>query len=419
MKKLFVLFIALTFVLSMAVFAVADDGGAIVSMKAGSSVTIGGDARVRGIWKNNYNLTEDGDGAAQDRDVRNYDQRLRLKITAAIGNGIEMRSRLTTGTDQWDGSKTTNTSGNITVDYMYLHIPVNSVVIDVGNMDRNWGNRLLIWDSNRDTLQLTTNVGDIQLGVYQDKVDDSSSVANANVANQGIENLEDYNNYGGFVNFTSGSIATGLHIIYERDKASTSATQKGLEASAYLTTSVGAINILSEIAYKKGGLNEDSAGKKPVAGFVYAETEVGAINVNLFVAVAKNGFVADSHLTPTVFFGTDNPTAIANVMAAADKTTKAIALGVGTDISSDLSVSAKLAYFDLEGLSATFRTSNPGGAAPAKANDESAIEIDLGLKYKLSDNAVYSVDFGYLIPDNITLADDEAVALMHKIEVAF
>ena len=415
MKKFFILFLALTFVLSMGTFVFADDGGAINSMKAGSSVSIGGDARVRGVWQNNYDMidTEAANGA-NDADDAWIDERIRLKITADVGNGIKVISRLTSDTDVWNTTAGT-TSGTIAVDYMYLHIPVSNLVIDAGNMHRKWGNKLLMWDVGRDTLQVTTNVGDTQIGLYTDKITETRATSTA-------RNLNDSNNYGLFVNHTAANLAAGIHAINQRDDRgpdnSVSDKGKGTQIDAYLNTSVGAITIAAEVARKSGNMNTDTSNKKPLAGFIYAATDVGAINVNVFAAVLKNGFAADKHLTPTVFFGTDNPTAIANVMAAAGSTTKAFALGAGTDITSDISVSAKLAYFDLENLSAAFRAGTTA-VAPTKAGDESAIEVDLGVKYKLADNAVYSVDLGYLRPDNITLADDNAIALAHKVEVSF
>ena len=408
MKKFLVLLLALTFVFSFAAFAVADDGGqdSVRSMKAGSKVTIGGDARIRGTWQKNYNMTDTPEAA--DRDVRSWDQRVRLKIDAAIGNGIELRTRLETGNDEWHGTSNTR-GGSINVDYAYLHIPVGTVVVDAGLMKRNWGNKLLMWDVARDTFQVTTNVGDTQIGVYTDKVDENSAT--------GADNLDDTDNYGIFVNHTAGDLAAGLHIIREDDNVGTDTS--GTEASVYLNTSVGAIGIAAEAAYKMGEMNEDSSGNKPFAAFIYASTDVGAISIGAFAAVAKDSFAADSHLTPSVFFGTDNPTAIANVQAAANSTTKAFAISAATDVTSDLTVNATLFYADLENLSSTFRTAYAGSAAPAKTGEESVTEIDLGLSYKLADNATYTVALGYLMPDNITALDDEAIAIANKIQVSF
>jgi hypothetical protein len=281
------------------------------------------------------------------------------------------------------------------------------MVIDAGLMKRNWGNKLLIWDAARDTFQITTNLGDTQLGLYTDKVEETG----ASVV--GGKNLDDRDNYGIFVNYSAGDLMAGLHVIYEDDNVSV-VEQDGTEVSVYLNTSVGAISIVSEIAYKGGDLNKDAAGNEGKAGFIYAATDVGAINLNIFGSVLSDGYVADTHLTPTVFFGTDNPTAIADIQAASDSTTWAIVIGAATDISSDLSVSAKLGYFDLENLGSELT----GGAAVDTGN-ESAVELDLGLAYKLADNAVYKVDFGYLSPDDIGVNDDAALALAHKIEVSF
>ena len=121
MKKFLILFLALTFVFSIGTFVFADDGGAVASMTSGSSVSISGDARVRGIWQSNYNFTDtSATGNTNDADVRNWDQRIRLNVTGNVGNGIEVRTRLTTGTTQWDG--TNNTGANAVFEIGRAHV---------------------------------------------------------------------------------------------------------------------------------------------------------------------------------------------------------------------------------------------------------------------------------------------------------
>ena len=433
MKKFFVLFLALTFVLSMAAFAVADDGGAdsVRSHMAGTHVIIGGDARVEGVWHNNYQPpgTGDTDGnfdKNDDYDSRYWRQRLRLIVNATVGNGIEMRSRISTDNDIWHGTYNTagtdsahsrDISGVLEVDYMYLHIPINNFVVDTGLMRRSWGNKWHLWDSQRDTFQVTTNVGDTQIGVFTDKVEDTSDDDNRVGINDSdpSENLEDQDNYGIFVNHTSGDFAAGLLVILEDDNADQDSS--GTEFSAYFNTSVGAIGIAAEVAMTTGdiednGMNEDSFDNNRIGGFIAATTDVGAIGLTVAGMVAKDGYSADSHFTPSVFFGTDNPTAIADIASAAGSTTWAVYANAVMPINSALSLSGTLLYADLENLGMEL-----GGVSDT--GQETASEIDLGLKYKLADNAVYSVDLGYLMPNDINLADDAAMALRHRIEVAF
>ncbi|MBL7031626.1 MAG: hypothetical protein ISR97_00395, partial [Nitrospira sp.] len=429
MKKYFVLFLALTFVLSFAAFAVADDGGAdsVRSMAPGAHVTIGGDARVEGVWHSNYQPASTGstDGnfnKSMDYDTRYWRQRLRLKITGDVGNGIQMRSRLSTDNDIWHGTSNTRANsyngGGVEIDYMYLHVPVGNFVVDTGLMKRSFGNKWHLWDQARDTFQVTTNVGDTQIGVFTDKVDDTSDDSTCSgdpciyPNATGGENLEDQDNYGLFINHTSGDFAAGLLVILEDDNAGTPDVS-GTEYSAYFNTSVGAIGIAAEVAMTTGDIsgNEDSADNNRVGGFIAAMTDVGAIGVTVAGMVAKDGYSADSHFTPSVFFGTDNPTAISNVASASASTTWAVYARADMPINNDLSVSGTLLYADLENLGSEL------GNTTGDTGKENATEIDLGLVYKLGDNAKWSVDFGYLIPDDITAADDAAFAARQKIEV--
>lgn len=436
MKKFFVLFLALTFVLSMGTLVIADDGGAdsVRSHMAGTHVIIGGDARVEGVWHNNYQPpgTGDTDGnfdKNDDYDSRYWRQRLRLIVNATVGNGIEMRSRISTDNDQWHGTYYTagydsahsrTESGVLEVDYMYLHVPVGNFVIDTGLMRRSWGNKLLLWDSQRDTFQVTTNLGDTQLGLFTDKVEESND--NFTTATTD-DNLDDNDNYGVFVNHTAGDLAAGLIVIYEDynvDDSNTNNTpnrdETGLEASVYFNTTVGAIGIAAEVAHKSGELgngswadyNEDGDDHNMLGAFISASTEVGAIGLTASIAMAQDGFVADSHFTPTVFVGTDQNTAIFDFGAMTDATTMGYVIGASTAITSDLSASAKIGYYDIE---------KAGYVATDK--DASLTEVDAGLTYKLADNAAYTVDFGYAMPDDFTAQDDPAMALTHKIEVAF
>ena len=398
MKKFFVLFLALTFVLSMSVFVFADDKGSGVADNG--AFTISGDARVRGIAKTNYDL-DDSNAPTTDADDRYYDQRLRLKLTGMVGNGIEVRTRLNMGDDQWadDGIQ----GDTVNVDYFYLHVPVGPVVIDAGTKTRNWGHKLLIWDDEYEGIEITTDVGAIKLGLYTDKVVDSRATGT------GSENLEDHDNYGFTAVYSTDTLTAGLHIIKEEDK-NQATDLDGTQVDVYLSTTVGAVSIAAEIAQKSGDLNE-VAGDKPLGALIAASTDVGAINVSVFAAIFKDGFVANNDLHPSVMLGTAHPTAIADIQADQDSTTKAFAISASTDVSSDLTVGAGFLWADLENLGTEL-----GGSDTGK---EEISEIDLTLAYKLADNATYYIDFGYLMPDNITTQDDEAIALAHKIQVYF
>ena len=407
MKKFLVLFLALTFVISLAAVAFA-------------GVSISGDARVRGIMNSNYTAggTTGNFNSNTDADAKYWDQRVRLNVTGDVGNGIELRTRIVTSDGKWDAAAQTGGSSStnrVYTDYAYLHVPVAGFVIDAGRMKRSWGNKLLRWDLTRDALEITTNLGDTQLGLFTEKMNDSSvSAANAVAPNSGVNNLDDDDNYGIFVKHSAGNLNAGILVIRE-EANETSTDTSGTEASVYVNTSVGAISIAAEAAVTSGNIsgNEDSDGGDRVGAFISASTDVGAMAVTASVAMAKDSFAADSHFTPTVFFGTDSPTALANFGSASNSTTWGYVLGASTDISSDLSVNGKIAYYDLENLSSTLTASGTNSA------NESATEIDLGLSYKLADNAAYTVDVGYLMPSNLTTQDDNALAIAHKIEVSF
>jgi predicted porin len=366
--------------------------------------------KVRNMWDSNFNKDKD-----VDKDNRYWDQRLRIKLTGMVGNGIEVRTRLNVGNDTWDG-KGASKDNSVNLDYGYLHIPVQGIVIDAGRMTRNVGNKLLLWDKEFNTFQITTNLGDTQIGLYTDKVDDTFDGVT------GEDNLDDKDNYGLFANYSAGNMNAGIHLIFEQDNTNTDG-RDGSQASVYLNTSVGAIGINAEVAYKGGDLNENDwcleglfaeldgeshecDGDAGTAAFINVSTDLGAMSVNAALAIAMDGFKADNDFAPTVFLGTAHPTALADFTALDDSTTWAAVVGASTDVSADMSVSAKAMYIDLENFG-------------DDEDDASATEIDLGLSYKLANNATYYVDLGYWIPDNLSEDDDDAIAIAHKVQVFF
>ncbi|MCK5505000.1 MAG: hypothetical protein KAJ10_07540, partial [Thermodesulfovibrionia bacterium] len=153
MKRSFIILLSMMFVLGSFAAVFADDGGmdSVRSAVAGSKVVIGGDAYVEGYWLGNHDLDSD-----TDADDRFWNQRVRLKIHAAIGS-VEVRTRLTTDDKEWNGGLNTgggstvactgdgdgdgdffgdpenldleceSSNNGIFVDYAYLHVPIGPV----------------------------------------------------------------------------------------------------------------------------------------------------------------------------------------------------------------------------------------------------------------------------------------------------
>ncbi len=376
MKRILVIAISAMFVLSLAATAFAAD------------VVFSGDARSRGIWKNNYDFDNSVDTAGLDS--RYYDQRVRLKATVKAGDGVEVRTRLVLLDNKWDGGSGGNT---VTSDYAYIHVPIGSINIDVGRQLASWGNKFMAWAIKKDRLKVTSKVNGTVVGGFIDK----NAEANA------PDYTGDYNGYGALVIHNFGDLKGGIIVIYADDDA-TGLT--GVMSSVFTKGKVGDFGLAAEVAYLAGDKFEDAAGNSPWGGFVHLSKNVDALTFGGAVAYATNGYTANKFFAPTVFFGTSQPTAIMNFGAASDASTFAVVGSVGYKATDALSLIGRVAYASLQDMGV-------GGA------DGSAFELDAGLKYAITKNTAYTVDFGALMPNDMSAQDDTAIALAHKVEVKF
>ena len=399
MKKLLILVLSIMLVAGSFASVYASDGGmdSVRSAVEGSKVIIGGDARVRGICRYNYDANDDFD----DDDCY-WDQRVRLNITAQITGGVEVRVRLNAGEIDWgtgSGEFGSDEDSSVTTDYAYIHIPIGTVFVDAGQMPYSWGNKFLVWDTRVDRLTIHGHSGDVTAAVFGDKLDDNQ------VGPDGFLN-NDADQYGFDVVYSANDVEAGAIVVWIRDDLS---GDDGYYGSIYLNTAVLTnVGIKAELAMLGGDALETSQGDSPWGGFISGEMGKDALTFGLAFAYSDNEYVADSHFTPTVFVGTDNPSALFNF---GDSNTygpmdSILVTGtVGFAATPELDVYGRLAYMDLE--------LDEGDA------DADAFEIDAGLTYQLAANTTYSLDVGYLMPNDFSPQDDAAVAITSKVEVYF
>ena len=443
MKKSLIVLLSMVFVLSAFAIVFADDAG-VDSVKVapeGVKVTISGDAYVRGIWQSNFDMDDREETAAitnTDDDKRYWDQRVRLKITADVGEGVELRTRLSTGDDTWNGADNTggNTgdAGDLYVDYAYLHIPVGPVTLDLGRQKSKWGNKLLDTGNSKDRAKLSVNFGGTTVGTYVDKVteDIEATVATTGATPTG-KNTDDVDDYGIFVIHKADVFEGGVQaIIYEDNRnnegnPSKDNNQNGTRGSAYVKVNVARVAVKAELALKNGGIYEttDKDGninETQWGGFASVEGGPEKVTISGLVAFTRNGYVADKHFTPTVMIGTDNPTAMADfgknpdTSAAYDGAQDSFLAVVGVDgkIMQGLSIYGKAALLVMDAYENNFASTTS-----VIEDSAQAFELDAGLEYQIAQNTTYNIDFGYMFPSDITAQDDEVMALAHSISISF
>jgi len=378
LKKFISLITVALFVLGMVSFAFAVD------------VEFGGDARVRGVNKYNY----DADKSADD-DNAYYDQRYRLKITAKADNGVEARARIRISDATWDNSSTVgDTGGNVTADYAYLHVPIGNVTIDVGRQIASWGNKFMVWNAETNRLKVYTKVSGMTVGVFTDKKVETNDDFNS----------QDFNDYAAFLITKAGGLKVGILGVYYKDD--TTPDNDGQLINVFTNGKIGNLGVAAEIAYKGGDLFETTASDGADLGaFALVTAGLGKATVGGAVAYAKDGYTTDNDFTPTYFFGTSQIMAITNFGAQADDKAYAALAFANFKATSDLSVLGRAAYANL--------------GENAAGDDMTIIEIDAGLTYKLGKNTAYSLAVAYGMPSDWNTEDDNILGMSHKIEVKF
>jgi hypothetical protein len=422
------------FVLGSFVTVFADDGGmdSVRSAVAGSKVVIGGDAYVEGYWLGNHEMTD-----TIDDDTRFWNQRVRLKIHAAIG-GVEVRTRLTTDDQPWDGAN--NTNSDISVDYAYLHVPVEEIVtLDFGRQKSDWGNKLYEWNVNRDRAKVTVDAVDkVSFGVYADKIEETYNVT-------GDDNLADRDDYALFVIANLNTVEVGLLGVMHydgREEAPQGVGDSGNVVSVFANAEFAGVNIGTELATKMGDVYAytDPTGTEiddmQLGFFVTGGYAFGPVAVDALVGLTMDGYRADSHFTPTLMIGTDQTTAIMDFgggadPATGDEMTTDTILVAGTAsfqaIPDRLSIYGRAAFAMSENViwkrDAVFATT--GTLKEGMLDDTyeaTAIELDAGLEFQIADNTTLLFDFGYLMldeEDSTGTYDDDAFSVGQSINIVF
>jgi hypothetical protein len=460
-----------------------------------AELKLSGDARVRGIWQKNYDYDEN---IKADEDW--YDYRLRLNVTGKVRD-IEARSRITL----LEG-KSSEKMYDVKADYAYLHVPLGPITLDVGRQDSNWGNKFEIWDDIVDRLMISSKVRDIKLGIFADTAveidvpgDDSlkdkegyggfvegnfGGINTGVIMIQGVDSRKklkdmtdsDYQCAGELAAYYAADAAYDAALaayllnkntttedaldlakdiaLYTRDthadcRDDYAKASSRTAADVYVKGMAGPVDVSMEIVLKTGGLNNVDEDKSPMGFLMSGSMPMDALTLDLELAYTSNGFVADDEYIPTLFFGTDQPTASMNFGECAtsalskyeaysakgdidgdgeaDPCSALIGvLGIDYKITQAVSVDAKVAYakwFDYsveDAWGTEFKSKDLDGWT------KSVLEVDAGFKYDILKNVSYNLDIGCLIPrmnnsDQVagTPESDVAIAIAHGLSVKF
>ncbi len=384
---------------------IIEEGSAVA--QPGTAFVFGGDARVRGIQLNNYDLNKDTD----EGDVKYWDQRARFTIDAKTTGGVELRTRMTLGNyggnHVWYDEGKDNTADNehvktINWDWAYLHFPIGPVTIDVGNQRANWGYKFFVWDAPVDRLKVSGKFGNVSVAIGTDKLAEASG-----------ENLEegtgeqvggDYDKYFAVVGTKVADWnLKALYASYQDKRPATDETdcldsvggfacedpgadENGAVLDLFVDGKAGPVGVHVEYVTKSGELftapNDD---KSPNGAYIAVDGTFGQISAFAAYAFTKNGYVADNDFTPTLFYGTLQPTAVMNFGqdpfgGTAD--TGAIVIGGFYSVNEQITLGARYANAQLEEFNQA-------------TDDKGTIsEFDLQADYAITKNLKYTLAYG-------------------------
>lgn len=396
---------------------------------AAAEVTISGDARVRGIYLNNA----DADDKAPDLE-RYYDQRVRLNIDGKNDDEAAVKVRITAGEGYWDGGSQTKggcvagesaagtalnhtdncdslATGGLKIDeddYAYISVPFGDIKVDAGLQPADWGNKFMAWGKSQERIKVYTKINEMTVGAFTQKSDEAPAPTE--------DTAKDVDGYAAYVVAPMGDLKVGAIAIYAKDKPK---DMTGTTIDAFLSGKTGEINLAGEIVYKTGDLNKtvdkDGGENSPMGFFIHADMQMDALNVGGAVAMTKNGYVANKYFTPTAFFGTSQPTALADFgdFGPAEPDTTAIVVAVSSKISDAMTAGAKVAYAQMKEYDM------------AMDDAPKITEIDATFTYAIGENTKYNLVAAYGMPKNFstymtgTTNDDPITAAMHEITVTF
>jgi uncharacterized Zn-binding protein involved in type VI secretion len=372
----------------------------VASVASAAELSINGDARWRGVYKDNTVFSSD---KVADR-AQTMDQRYRFNCNLKINDDVTVNTRLVLR----DGEFGNDNGASDFVDRANMVIKMLGGTWTIGRQDVSWGNKFLAWGESSDRIKGIYKSGDITYGGFLQK-DKEDSLAQGNGDG-------DKTTYAGVFIMKAGDTTFGVLPVYTTDDsnaAKASGKDTGYLIDPYFVTKIGPATVMGEFVYQGGDLNENTAGDAIWGGFVGGQVDMAPITVKGLVAIwdgnqgATGKRDCDNDFAPSVLIGTCNETAVikfGGTTSTADDSTLLVGAGVDFKASDKLTVGGLVGYLDA--------TENG-----YQGDNATLIELDLTAKYALAQNANYTIGVAYAMPDKFSADDDEWLVIGNRIEV--
>lgn len=406
----------------------------MASVAAAAELSINGDARWRGVYKDNTKTSSDD---TYDR-VQQMDQRYRFNANLKVNDDVTVNTRLvladqifgnnypasvsytsasatssSAGTPAHTHTTTTTTSvksDTFTADRYNMVIKALGGTWTIGRQDVSWGNKFLAWGESADRFKGIYKSGDITYGGFLQK-DREDSAAQGNGDG-------DKDSYAGVFVMKVGDTTFGVLPVYSVDDsnaAKASGKDTGYLIDPYFTSKIGPATVMGEFVYQGGDLNENSDGDAIWGGFVGGQVDMAPVTVKGLVAYwdGNQGAVGkrdcDNDFAPSVLIGTCNETAVikfGGTTSTADDSTLLVGAGVDFKAGDKLTLGGLVGYLDA--------TENG-----YQGDNATLIELDVTAKYALAQNANYTFSVAYGMPDKFSADDENWLVVGNRIEVAW
>jgi hypothetical protein len=397
MKKALSFAVALGLVAGMASSAMAED-----------TLSMTGDARIQGWYKNNTLEANDD----LDDTYRAMDQRYRLNFAFNVSDDVKVHVRLVVENGPFGGADLLTG-----MDRAHMNINMLGGTWIIGQQNASWGNKFFGWNGTVDRIKAIYKAGDLTYGGYLQKSKEG------NYANGD----GDIDTYAAFAIGKAGDTKYGVLLNYDYDDtglvpASLGESVNGYKVDVFLNAKAGPADIMAELYYQGGDLNENLAGDAILGGFVGASMSVNdQMSAKAMVAYwdGNQGLAGkrdcDNDFAPTLLIGECTPTAILDfgeTTNSSDDSTYLITAGIDMKMGDKMTLGAGLGYL---------MASEESGVSGTE--DQTMIEVDLSLKYALAQNATYSLGIAYGSVDEWSLGgatsggDDAIFVVGHKIDV--
>jgi hypothetical protein len=345
--------------------------GAMAGTALGA-VSMGGDARARFLYQNNYDLgetsvDEETGAVTRDREKDNkVTSRVRVQFRGEAAGGAYAVGRIGIGDGTWDGGNS-GTNDVIVKDKAYIGVPMGMTLLEAGRQPIRGveTTKFFIHDRTADGLTFFINPNDnwsIQLGYY----------INYEAAVNG--DLVDDNDISDFSIWVDGKFAgdwgTRFGTYYIDDQVPTDGRDDdGAYGGLELFGPAGPVGIKAAVAWDDRG-----EGDTGWAAFVAGDMAFGATTAGLHVGFANDGIELDNDYGFIMLGGGESIT-IDDVTLSFGEDTWWVGLPVSFAVSEALTLKANLAYFDYDISGDAFEIS---GSAIYAISDGASVDLDIG-----------------------------------------